>query len=341
MNAMRSAGLFDLQVNGYAGVDFNDAGITADRLDVALEAMQASGVTLCLPTIITAPVDVLRERLAALDAAVAGSRLGAAMVPGYHLEGPFLNSAPGFAGCHPPEAMIDPDIALVEAIERGLSRPILLMTLAPERDGAMPFIEQLVERGKVVAMAHSNAGHDAVRAAVAAGMTLSTHLGNGLPQQMHKLDNPLLAQLAEPGLAACLIADGHHVSPQALGALVRIKGMGKSILVTDAVLGAAAPAGEYLFAGMAVERTVAGAMVQPGRTNLAGSALCLDQAVRNIVDWGIGSAKDAMAMASINPMAAMARALTHHGISIDSGLVSWTTGLMPNIERPATISRSR
>ncbi|MDB5535736.1 MAG: N-acetylglucosamine-6-phosphate deacetylase, partial [Devosia sp.] len=186
-----SAGLFDLQVNGYAGVDFNDAGITADRLDVALEAMQASGVTLCLPTIITAPVDVLRERLAALDAAVTGSRLGAAMVPGYHLEGPFLNPAPGFAGCHPPEAMIDPDIAMVKGIERGLTRPILLVTLAPERDGAVAFIGQLAERGKVVAMAHSNAGHEAVRAAVAAGMSLSTHLGNGLPQQMHKLDNPL------------------------------------------------------------------------------------------------------------------------------------------------------
>jgi len=137
---MRSAGLIDLQVNGFAGVDFNTAALTAAALDRALQAMLRTGVTTCLPTLITAPEDVLAARFAALDAAVAGSGLAQAMVPGYHLEGPFLNPAPGYAGCHPPAAMIAADVFLVERLAAGLRRPILLLTLAPEQPGATELI---------------------------------------------------------------------------------------------------------------------------------------------------------------------------------------------------------
>ena len=329
------AGLFDLQVNGYAGVDFNHPAITAAALDGALETMLASGVTQCLPTLITAHPAQLCERFTALDAAVASSRLGPLMVPGYHLEGPFLNAADGYAGCHPPEAMSDPDIGLIDTVETGLHRPILLVTLAPERAGSMRFIAELTRRGKATAMAHSTASFDAVTAAADAGLTLSTHLGNGLPKTLPKLESTLLAQLAEPRLSACLIADGHHMSPQALAALIRIKGPDHCILVTDAVLGAAAGPGIYAFAGMAVERTAAGAMVQPGRSNLAGSALCLDQAVRNVVDWTGSTAETAIGMASAAPRRALARAMAHHGVAMDPGLVRWSSDLTPSVERLA------
>ena len=95
---IRTLGLTDLQVNGYVGVDFNDAALTADALDHALEMMRAGNVTWCLPTLISADEATLADRLAALDAAAAGSRLGKQMVPGFHLEGPFLNPAAGYAG---------------------------------------------------------------------------------------------------------------------------------------------------------------------------------------------------------------------------------------------------
>ena len=332
-----SAGLFDLQVNGYAGIDFNDPAITAAMLDSALEAMLASGVTQCLPTLITAHPAQLRERFSALDVAVATSRLGPAMVPGYHLEGPFLNGADGYAGCHPAEAMTDPDIALIDLVEARLRLPILLITLAPERPAAVGFITEMTRRGKATAMAHSAASFDAVAVAADAGLTLSTHLGNGLPQNLPKLENSFLAQLAEPRLSACLIADGHHMSPQALAALMRIKGLENCILVTDAVLGAAAPRGVYTFAGMAVERTAGGAMVQAGRTNLAGSALCLDQAVRNVVQWTGTTAEIAIGMASAAPRRALARAMTHHGVTMEPGLVRWSSDLCPKIERLAGV----
>lgn len=324
-----SDGLFDLQVNGFAGIDFNDAGITSDGLDTALAAMRATGVTACLPTLITAHDTELRDRISALDAAVSGSRLGPAMVPGYHLEGPFLNPADGYRGCHPAAAMRDPDAALYLDLAAGLARPILLVTLAPERQGALPAITVLRRAGICVAMAHSDASLRQVSEAADAGLSLSTHLGNGLPRLLHKTENALLGQLADPRLAACFIADGHHLSADALGAMLRIKGLDRSILVTDAVLAAAAPPGRYRFAGMEVERDAAGVVRQPGEAHLAGSALELDTAIRNVVQWGLATPEQAIRMASVNPRAALAEAARAQGVSLPTGRILWSDELRP------------
>lgn len=129
-----------------------------------------------------------------------------------------------------------------------------------------------------------------------------------------------------------LITNGHHMSPDAIAALVCIKGADNCILVTDAVLGAVAPAGPYDFAGMLVERTDAGAMVQPGRSSLASSALCLDDAVRNVVDCSVASADVAIAMASTHPRCALRNALAAHRIEIDPGAVHWDEDLQPTIQ---------
>jgi len=320
---MRSGGLIDLQVNGFAGVDFNDAGLTADALDYALHAMLRGGVTACLPTIITAGVDDIAARLGALDRAVASSWLGPLMVPGYHLEGPFLNPAPGFAGCHPPGAMVAPDIGLIEHLTAGLRRPMLLMTLAVELPGAEALIRWLAARGVIAAIGHSDAGAEVVARAAAAGARLSTHLGNGLPHMLPKLANPLMAQLAEDRLAASFIADGIHLPVPALRAMVRAKGPGRAILVTDAVAAAGAPPGRYGFAGMAIEGAVDGSVRLPGTRTLAGSALTLDAAIRNVADWGIASPQDAIAMASSAPAALLAPGLEAHALTLPGSLVEW------------------
>lgn len=326
---IESAGLFDLQVNGFAGVDFNDATITADRLDIALEAMRQTGVTGVLPTLITASEGDLRARLVALDAAVAGSRLGPRMVPGYHIEGPFLNPGEGYRGCHPEEAMHDPDAELYQRIGAGLRRPILLVTLAPERLGAMEAIRALRSMGICVAMAHSAASLRQVREAAEAGLTMSTHLGNGLPRLLPRTENALMAQLSEDRMVGCFIADGHHLSPDELGALLRIKGLDRSILVTDAVLAAGARPGRYVFADMQVELDGSGVVRRPGQTNLAGSALSLDTAVRNVVAWGLATADQAIRMASDNPRAAIAAATTASGVPVPVGRVRWSNDLRP------------
>ena len=330
---MQSRGLTDLQVNGYAGVDFNDVALTAGALDHALEAMRGANVTTCLPTLITADEATLHARFAALDSAVANSRLGPLMVPGFHLEGPFLNPAPGYAGCHPPAAMILPDPAVLERLCKPLRRPILLLTLAPERPGALPLIGWARSRGMVVAIGHTAADHAAIACAAAAGVMLSTHLGNALPQPQPKFHNPLMAQLAQDRLCASFIADGIHVPPEALKVLIRAKGARRSILVTDATAAAAAPFGRHGFAGMTIEHTPDGSVRVPGGGNLAGSALCLDQAVRNLVAWKLADAATALAMASIHPNALLAPALGHHGIVLPRTEVRWTEDLRPAAAR--------
>ena len=324
---MRSVGLLDLQINGYAGVDFNDTALTPDALDHALRTMLAAGVTACLPTLITAPEAVLAARFAALDHAVAHSRLGPLMVPGYHLEGPFLNPAPGYAGCHPPEAMIAPDPEVVARMTRDLRRRILLLTLAPERDGAVELITWACARGMLVAMGHTAATGADVERAAAAGLSLSTHLGNALPQPQPKFLNPLMAQLAEDRLHAGFIADGIHIPPPALKVLLRAKGLERSLLVTDATAAAAAPPGLYGFAGMVIEHVPDGSVRVPGTTVLAGSALCLDQAVRNVARWGFAAPEGAVGLASARPRAVLAPVLSRHGIQMPESEVAWSADL--------------
>lgn len=324
---MQSAGMTDLQVNGYAGVDFNSAAITPDAMEHALRAMLDAGVGCCLPTLITATEVELGERFAALDAAIAGCRLGPLMVPGYHLEGPFLNPMPGYAGCHPAAAMGAPDPHLIERVTRGLRRPVLLLTLAPERDGAARLIGWARTQGMVMAMGHTAADADTVAAAAESGVTLSTHLGNALPQPQPKFANPLIAQLAEDRLSASFIADGIHVPRAALKVMLRAKGLERSILVTDATAAAAMPPGLYDFAGMRIERKPDGSVRVPGSPVLAGSGLCLDQAVRNLFQWGLASAEQAVVLSSINPRTLLAPVFNWHGIQTQPTELHWSADL--------------
>ncbi len=338
---MRSAGLVDLQVNGFAGVDFNAGPVlTAAAIGHALEAMLATGVTTCLPTVITATPEQLAIRLTALDEALSRSQLGPVMCPGYHLEGPFLNPADGYAGCHPAAAMTLPDYDLVERLEARLARPILLLTVAPELMGAETFIRRAVAAGKRVAIGHSAVTMAGVADAAQWGACMSTHLGNGLPQMLPKLDNTMMAQLSEDRLVASLIADGIHLPSHALKVMVRAKGPERCILVTDAVAAAASPPGRYDFAGMAVERQADGSVRVPGARVLAGSSLCLDAAVRNMAGWGVVPAGLAMAMASDHPMTLLRPALAAHGLSHEAGEVTWSGALRVAAVRVQGVSRT-
>eukprot|EP01037_Dinobryon_pediforme_P002140 gene2140-2177_t len=327
---VKSAGLVDLQVNGFAGVDFN-AGVFGDGdIETAMLALRATGVTCLLPTIITATQDDLRARFAALDDAISRCPMASAMCPGYHLEGPFLNPADGYAGCHPPGCMTTPDYALVEALERGLTRPILLITIASELPGAEAFIRQARAAGKLVAIGHSATDFDTAERAADAGATLATHLGNGLPQILPKLANPIMAQLAEDRLFACFIADGLHIPPPALKVLIRAAGA-RAVLVSDAVAAAAGPEGTYPFAGMRVHRDALGTVSIPGQAGLAGSSLCLDAAIRNLVAWGIAVPEQAVAMASTRPARLLAAALQSHGLLVPPGSLEWSEQLFPTL----------
>ena len=225
--------------------------------------------------------------------------------------------------------MIAPDSLVLDRLTAELRRPVLLLTLAPERAGALRCIAWARERGIMVAMGHTAADAALISQAIQAGITLSTHLGNALPQPQPKFLNPLIAQLARDELHASFIADGIHIPPHALKVLLRAKGLSRSVLITDATAAAATQPGLYPFAGMTVQRSSDGSVRVPGSAALAGSALCLDQAVRNVVDWGLAEPAAALAMASTQPAALLAEVLHWHGITLQAAAVTWTAELHP------------
>ncbi len=294
-------GFLDLQVNGFAGIDFNSPGLTAESLDHALETMLRTGVTGCLPTLITAPLDELEERFRALVAAAAGSRYAKSMVVGYHLEGPFLSPLESYCGCHPAECMRPADPDAFDRLQAAADGWIRLVTVAPEVAGAPALIDHLRGQGVAVALGHTAADAAAVADAVSRGARLSTHLGNGTPNMLHKHDNVIAHQLGDDRLMASFIADGYHLQPAVLKCYLRAKGVSRSILVTDAVAAAAAPPGDYRLGRVPVHRGEEPVVTTPGTSGLAGSALTLDWAARNILAWTEFGFDQVFTMARVNP----------------------------------------
>ena len=302
-SSFTTSGLIDIQVNGFAGVDFNAKGITAERMDHALSYLAASGVTCVLPTLITASQAHLVSQLAELDDAVSQSVLGPLMVAGYHIEGPFLSPEEGSSGAHPASEMIPASQELVIRLEKAASRPLRIMTVAPERQGVLELIPFLVERGIACAIGHTSASRSQIEAAIAAGATLSTHLGNGLPHILNKHENPLFSQLARDELTASFIADGIHVHPDTLQIYLRAKTLDKSIITTDAVAAAGQnlSAGIYTIGSTQIERHEDGSVRIPGSTYLAGSSATMDQMVRNLMRWYGCSMANILQLARTNP----------------------------------------
>ncbi len=284
-------GLVDIQVNGFAGVDFNRADLSAEDMDRALAAMLACGATRCLPTVITASLDAMKARLRSLDAAVAASRLGPWMVMGYHVEGPFLSSADGYAGCHPKAHMRSAGVEALAKLQDGLRRPVRVLTMAPEREGVLDLIPHATAQGIVVSIGHTGASLAEVEAAVAAGARLSTHLGNGLLHLLEKNANPLFAQLGQDHLSASFIADGVHIPPYMFRIYARAKELSRTILITDATAGAAAEPGLYTLGDVQVERQADGIMREPGSPYLGGSSATMEEVTRNAMNW-LGIALD-------------------------------------------------
>jgi N-acetylglucosamine-6-phosphate deacetylase len=299
---LATPGLVDLQVNGFAGVDFNDPRMTAEDFDRALRAMARTGVGLCLPTLITASAERLEQCFRALETACARSDLARIMVPGYHLEGPFLSPVDGYCGCHPRADMRPADMALFDRLNRAAGGRIRLVTLAAEVQGATDLIRHARARGVAVALGHTAADRATVAAAAEAGATLSTHLGNGTPQLLPRNANPVLAQLAEDRLAASFIADGIHIPPETLRVYMRAKELKRCILVTDATAGAAAPEGSYTLGPVAIRRMADGSVRDGVSPGLAGSALTMDVAVCNVTRWQNLSLPQALSLARDNPL---------------------------------------
>jgi N-acetylglucosamine-6-phosphate deacetylase len=270
-----SPGFVDLQVNGFAGVDFLDA--DADGYERVGSALLETGVTAYLPTFITSSEDRLVHALAA----VPRERTAGPRILGVHLEGPFLS--PARLGAHPQEARRDPDLELAKRLLA--AGPVALMTVAPELDGASALVAYLLEHGVTVSCGHTDATAHEANAAFDLGARATTHLFNAMRPLGHRDPGIVGAALAREDVVVMLIVDGVHLAPEVVQ-LVWRAAAGRVALVTDAI--AAAGFGDGAFALGTVEVEVRdGVAMRTSDGVLAGSVVTMIDAVRNLHALGV------------------------------------------------------
>jgi N-acetylglucosamine-6-phosphate deacetylase len=292
-------GWIDLQVNGFAGVDYNEPKTSHEEIARSIQVLFSTGVTRFYPTVITGSPDGMAGALRNLACAREALSDGEAM-EAFHVEGPFISAEDGPRGAHPRRWVRPPDFEEYRRWQDAAAGRVRLVTLAPEWPGAPAFIERLVSEGTVVSIGHTQATSAQIADAVAAGATLSTHLGNGAHGVMRRHPNYIWHQLAEDRLMADFIADGIHLDASFLKVALRAKTVDRCVLVTDAATPAGAAPGRYRIADIEVELLPEGKVVLAGEDRLAGSALRMDRGVENLMRLAGISLSEAVRMATTN-----------------------------------------
>jgi len=294
-------GFVDLQVNGYAGVDYCAPTSTVEEIGTSLEAQFATGVARLLPTVITGSHEVMAGALRRLADARERLPYGEAM-EGFHVEGPHISPEDGPRGAHPLAAVRPPSIDEFRRLNDAARGGIRLITLSPEYDEAPRYIEAVVREGVVVSIGHTKATGPQIADAVSAGATMSTHIGNGAHSTLARHPNYIWDQLAEDRLTASFIVDGIHLGAAFLKSALRAKGLERSVLITDAVMPCGMPPGDYRLGEVDVTLHPPGDRVTlRGGTRLAGSALRMDRGVEFLMKLARLSLAEAITLATTNP----------------------------------------
>ena len=274
---------FDLQVNGYAGTDFCSSSLNAEQLHHACRALADDGVDGILATLITDDVPSLVAKLSNLVRLLEEDELARRLIVGFHVEGPFLNPAPGYVGAHQPERVRPACQEDAQALVDAGSGLVKLLTLAPEQDSDAAVTKFLVEQGVVVSAGHCDPSLDQLKAAIDAGLSMVTHFGNGCPVELPRHDNVLQRFLAlREHLWFCFIPDGAHVDFYALENYLKWVGLDRSIMTTDAISATTLGPGMHEISGLSVEVDEAGVARRPGSANLAGSTVTMPGILRNL-----------------------------------------------------------
>jgi N-acetylglucosamine-6-phosphate deacetylase len=297
-----SSGFVDLQVNGYGGDDVNLDEPDPQAIVSLTGKMIALGVTTFLPTIITASEQKIIAALRTVAKARQSSNLVAACVPFVHVEGPHISPLDGYRGAHPLEHVRPPDLAEFARWQQASNGLVGMVTLSPHFEGADEYISRLTGEGVHISIGHTHACAGEIRKAVDAGARLSTHLGNGMPSMIPRHPNPIWIQLSEDRLTATIIADGQHLPGETIKAMVRAKGIGRSILVSDSVALAGQPAGIYdAPVGGRVELHANGRLSLAGTDYLAGAVLPLKDGIARAMTMAGISLSESIRMATVNP----------------------------------------
>lgn len=296
---------FDLQVNGYAGIDFNADDLETAQLVGACELLEQHGVAAILATVITAEVEQMCRRIAVIVRAIQESSVVARVVRGVHVEGPFISGKSGYVGTHPASAVLPASIAIADRIVDAGQGFVKLLTLAPEQDSGFATTRWLADRGVVVSAGHCDPTVGQLRGAIDQGLSMFTHLGNGCPLVLHRHDNVIQRALSLTTIWVCFIADGVHVPFTALRNYLQLVGSERAIVVSDAISAAGVGPGRYTLGGMQVVVDDNLATWSLARTHLMGSACPIQVAFRNLMARAGVTLEDARKMTIINPRRAL------------------------------------
>lgn len=297
---------FDLQVNGYAGVDFCSADLRVEDVRRACEAMRADGMDRILATMITDTVDSLSAKLENWVRIREADDLVAEVVAGFHVEGPFISAKEGYVGAHPASAVSPANIDDAKRLLDAGSGLVKLITLAPENDEGAKTTRFLAESGVTVSAGHCDPDMDILERAVDTGLSMITHLGNGCPVDLPRHENFIQRVLSLRGkLWVGLIIDGFHVPWFALRNYIDLIGLDRMIATTDAILAAGLGPGMYELSGAPVEVDEQGVARRPGSPNLAGSTVRAHQVAANLRDHLGFSEEEVEQVFSKNPQAAL------------------------------------
>jgi N-acetylglucosamine-6-phosphate deacetylase len=296
-------GFVDIQVNGYDGQEFSSADLTVEQVRTVVLRMDEFGVTGVCPTLTTNSFEALSHGVRAIAEACEQHEDVARRVIGIHVEGPYMCREDGPRGAHPLEHCQPPDWDHSSRLQEAAAGRIVLLTLSPEYDEAPEFIARAVRSGVTIALGHMSASSDQIRAAVDAGASLSTHLGNGAHGQMRRHPNYIWDQLAEDRLSASLIVDGHHLPAEVVQSFVRGKTPERCILVSDFSGLAGLPVGKYGSSGCELEILADGRLVIAGqRQLLAGASAPIGDGIANVMAFAGVDLTTAVNMASVHPL---------------------------------------
>ncbi len=266
------AGWVDLQVNGYAGVDFNAPGLTVEAVETVVARLNADGTARFLPTLVTGDPEMLIANVRTVLAARRKSTACERAILGFFLEGPFISSEPGAVGTHPLEWVRPPSIDLFNRFQDAAEGLIRMVNVAAELPGAADFIRALKGGGVTVTLGHQMAHLPAeLEPAIVAGATAYTHLGNGLPNLVHRRENVMWEALADDRMSVMFIPDGHHLTPSMLKVFARAVPLKRLVAVSDAQYPAGLPPGEYDVCGAHARLEPNGLLWNPARNCLVGA----------------------------------------------------------------------
>lgn len=295
-------GLVDLQVNGFAGVDFNAERLEEPDVRSACARLRAECVVAFLPTLVSNRPELIEKNIETLCRVAEHPGENEAKIFGIHLEGPFISPLPGARGAHPVKWIRPPDVDWIKILSDLSGNRLKIVTLSPEWPDSTKFIEFLIDRGIRVAIGHTSASPEQIGDAVRAGASLSTHLGNGIPAMLPRHSNALWSQLPNDNLWASAIGDGFHLPEDVFTVVRRIK-RGKLFLVSDATKFTGMPPGVYdTLIGGRVELDDEGRLsLAEDKRLLAGAALSLRAMIEKLTGAAWLSFEDAWEMGSVRP----------------------------------------